>query len=303
MHPVWDLDPVFFTVPLIDRPIRYYGLFFAAAFLLGFLLYRWQTVRSGGSEEDAVSFIIPGFLGTVIGARLGHVLFYNMGHFLSDPAWIFRIWDGGLASHGAAAGLALALLYQSHRKKLPFLCLSDRFSFSAALGAALIRLGNFCNSEIVGKVAPDGSPFGVRFPLYDGPFAPPRYPTQLLESLMGFLILGALLLADRRMGRNARPLGALSGLFLILYFLGRFLVEFLKERQGSFDNLALSRGQQLSLLPLALGICLFVWALWRRAPGNPAPGGPADRAKPPATNPKGGGRGRKGKRGKGRKGS
>jgi prolipoprotein diacylglyceryl transferase len=261
MPPVWDLDPVFFTIPWIDRPVRYYGVFFALAFLLGFLLYRWQMVRGTGSEDGAVSFIVPGFIGTVVGARLGHILFYNFDHFLSDPLWLFKVWDGGLASHGAAVGLTLALVYQAWRLKRPFLYLSDRFSFSAALGAALIRLGNFCNSEIVGKIAPPDSPLAIRFPLYDGPFAPARYPTQLLEALMGFFILGCLYVADRRLGREERPLGFLSALFLILYFLGRFLVEFLKERQGAYDDFWLSRGQLLSLLPLALGVLLMAWTL------------------------------------------
>ncbi|MDR2405671.1 MAG: prolipoprotein diacylglyceryl transferase [Deltaproteobacteria bacterium] len=264
MHPVWQLDPVFFTIPLIDRPVRYYGIFFAIAFLLGFVLYRHQIMRGGGTDDEAVSFIIPGFIGTVLGARLGHILFYNLDRFLSDPLWLFKVWDGGLASHGAAVGLFLALCYQAWRKKRPLLDQLDRFTFSAALGAALIRLGNFTNSEIVGKVAPDKSPFGVIFPLHDGPMAPPRYPTQLLESALGFFILISLFVADRLLGKEKRPRGALAALFLMMYFAGRFLVEFYKERQGPFDNLLLSRGQMLSIIPFILGLGLLIYVLKRR---------------------------------------
>ncbi|MDR2199101.1 MAG: prolipoprotein diacylglyceryl transferase [Deltaproteobacteria bacterium] len=268
---VWDPDPVAFVLPLLGRQVRWYGIIFALAFLFGFILYRRQVLRGGGTEDEAVSFIIPGFLGTVLGARLGHVLFYNFEHFLNDPLWFFKIWDGGLASHGAAAGLALALLYQSRRTRRPFLWLSDRFAFSAALGAALVRLGNFMNSEIVGKIAPENSPFAVYFPLHDAPPVPPRYPTQLLESFSGFLILGALFLGDRLWGREKRPRGALSALFLVLYFALRFLAEFFKERQGPFDDFLLSRGQLLSILPLALGALLLVRVLRRKRVDDGSP--------------------------------
>jgi prolipoprotein diacylglyceryl transferase len=284
--PIWNVDPILFTLPVVHWPVRWYGLFFACAFLAGFALFRWQTERGGRGAEAAASFIVPGFLGTLVGARAGHILFYNLDYFLSDPSWFFRVWEGGLASHGAAIGLALALLWQSWRTREPFWDLCDRFSFSAAAGAALIRVGNLFNSEIVGKIAPDGSRFAVRFPRHDfllpEAAVPPRYPTQVLEFLLGAVVLGALLLADRLLGRERRPRGALAALFLILYFAGRFCIEFLKERQNAADTLALSRGQMLSVLPFLFGAGLLVWSVTR-----PRPPAPPESWVPPGSDRKG----------------
>jgi prolipoprotein diacylglyceryl transferase len=163
--------------------------------------------------------------------------------------------------------LVLALFWQSRRKKRPFFDLSDRFSFSAALGACLIRIGNLFNSEIVGKIAPPDAFFAIAFPLHDrlpAELCPYRYPTQILEAFLGLFVLGALFLADRLLGKERRPMGVLSGLFLSLYFLGRFLAEFLKERQTPSDDLFLSRGQLLSVIPFLLGIAVLAWAAKRK---------------------------------------
>jgi phosphatidylglycerol:prolipoprotein diacylglycerol transferase len=278
MRFVWDLDPVFITIPFINLSIRYYGFIFSVVFLLGFFLYRWQIKRGYGTDEEAVSFIIPGFLGVLVGARLGHVLFYNLDYLIEHPLWLFKVWQGGLSSHGATIGLILALLYQARKTKRTFLELGDRFSFSASIGAGLIRVANFMNSEIVGKIAPEDAYLSVSFPRYDlslGPFAPYRYPTQFLEAFLGLFIFVVLLITDRLFGAERRPRGLLSAVFLTLYFLGRFLIEFLKERQTEADNLILSRGQMLSILPLALGIVLLVWAIRRGRPpaGAKAPAG------------------------------
>jgi len=259
MHPIWNINPVFFHLPLINWPVRYYGLIFALVFLAGFYLFRWQTLRAHGTEEQVYALVLPGFLGLIIGARLGHVLFYNFDLFLADPTWVFRIWEGGLTSHGATIGLMIALAWYARKQKQSFWKICDRFSFSAALGAAMVRLGNFFNSEIVGKIT--YSSFGVKFPRYDllpPEFTPARYPTQLIEFGIGIFVLITLFLTDRFSGREKRPTALLSSLFLILYFTGRFLVEFLKERQGPFDDLILSRGQLLSILPLIVGVFLFL---------------------------------------------
>ncbi len=261
MAPVWYLDPVAFHVPGLGLPVRYYGLIFGLVLVGGFFLFRWQILRGRGSEDEAFGFILPGALGVVLGARLGHVLCYNFDKFIHDPLWLFRIWEGGLASHGATLGLLAALWYHSVRWRRPFWDTCDRFSFSAALGAALVRLGNFLNSEIVGRIT--DSPFGIRFPLYDGlpaELTPARFPSQLAEFGLGLVVLGTLWWLDRRLGREGRPRGALSAAFLIVYFTGRFLVEFIKERHGAADVFILSRGQLLSLPGLALGLIL-AWSI------------------------------------------
>lgn len=269
MAPVWNFDPIAFVIPGVDLPVRYYGIIFGLVLVVGFLFFRWQVVRAGRHEDEAYAFILPGALGVILGARIGHVLFYNFDKFQHDPAWLIRVWDGGLASHGATIGLILALGYYAHRWKRPFWDTCDRFSFSAAFGASLVRLGNFFNSEIVGKVT-DG-PLGVRFPRFDrlpAEFTPARYPSQLVEFGLGLLILGFLLWLDRRLGREKRPQGALAAAFLILYFSGRFLVEFIKERHGAVDDFILSRGQLLSLPGIILGGLVLAWVLKSHKPAH-----------------------------------
>jgi prolipoprotein diacylglyceryl transferase len=265
MAPVWDLDPVLFRAPSLGLAVRYYGLIFSVVFLGGFLLFRWRTLKTGGDEGQAYDVIIPGFIGLLVGARLGHVLFYNLDYLRRDPWWVFKVWEGGLTSHGAAIGLILAMWWYARRHKLPFLLCADRFTFSAALGASLVRLGNFLNSEIVGKVT--DAFWAVRFPRYDNlppELTPPRYPSQLVEFAMGLGVLGILLAADRRLGPKAKPQGVLTALFLLSYFTGRFLVEFLKERQSLTDNLLLSRGQILSLPGMLAGLILLVHLLRKK---------------------------------------
>lgn len=260
MAPIWNVDPVAFVIPWINQPVRYYGIIFGCVLVIGFLFFRWQVVRAGRPEDEAYAFVIPGSLGVLLGARLGHVFFYNFDKFKHDPLWLFRVWEGGLASHGATLGLILALWYYAHKWKRPFWDTCDRFTFAAAFGAAMVRLGNFLNSEIVGKIT-DG-PFGVRFPRFDqlpAEFTPARYPSQLVEFGLGLFILGFLLWLDRRLGQENRPRGALSSAFLILYFSGRFLVEFIKERHGMIDDFILSRGQLLSLPGILAGLILLIW--------------------------------------------
>ncbi len=270
MAPVWNIDPIAFIIPGINWPVRYYGLIFGLVLVGGFLLFRWQTVRGRGTEDEAFSFVVPGALGVLIGARLGHVFFYNWDRFIQDPMWLFRIWEGGLASHGATLGLLVAIWFHSWRWQRPYLDTLDRFTFSAALGSALVRLGNFFNSEIVGRIT-DG-PFGVRFPRYEqlpAELSPARYPSQLAEATLGFFVLFMLWWLDRRLGGEKRPRGALTAAFLILYFTGRFLVEFIKERHGFIDSFILSRGQLLSLPGICLGLILFIVAYnnWKRDHG------------------------------------
>ncbi|MDR1394809.1 MAG: prolipoprotein diacylglyceryl transferase [Deltaproteobacteria bacterium] len=263
---VWDIDPILFRIPFLNLAVRYYGVIFALNFILGLLLFRWQIKRSGAPAEEALDMVWPGFLGLLIGARLGHVFFYNFNLFLKDPLWLFKVWEGGLTSHGAAIGLLAAVFWYARRHRRPFWDVCDRLCFSGALGAALIRLGNFFNSEIVGRVT--DAAWAVKFPRYDFPLpadlAPFRYPSQLVEFGAGMLILGILLLTDRLAGGEKRPRGLISSAFFTLYFLARFLIEFIKERQGPQDDLLLSRGQILSVPPLILGLILLAVIICHR---------------------------------------
>src|SRR6187399_2587199 len=250
--------------------LRYYSLLFVGVFLGGYALLKWQIVRGGGPAEDAGDFIVYGVLGVLLGARLGHVLFYDYRKALEDPAWIFKIWTGGLASHGAVMGLIIAMFLFTRRRGIPFFEGADRFSFSAALGAGLVRLGNLLNSEIVGRVVP-GQTWGFRFMRYvedshQDP-RPLRYPTQIAEMLLGFGILGALYLFDKQLKGEKRPRGALISLFFALYFTGRFCVEFYKEFEGNGGmplGLPITMGQLLSLPGVLIGVIGLIIAFQKK---------------------------------------
>jgi phosphatidylglycerol:prolipoprotein diacylglycerol transferase len=252
--------------------LRYYSMLFVGVFLGGYALLKWQIERGGGPPEDAGDFIVYGVLGVLLGARLGHVLFYDFQHALEDPAWVLKIWTGGLASHGAVLGLILAMYLFTRRRGIPFIEGSDRFAFSAALGAGLVRLGNLLNSEIVGRVVPDQS-WGFRFLRYSDdqklPQVPLRYPTQIAELLLGFGVLGVLYLFDQRLGREKRPRGALISMFFLLYFTGRFFIEFYKEYEnngGMVLGLPITMGQALSLPGIVIGIVGLTLAFKKRIP-------------------------------------
>ncbi len=244
--------------------IRYYSMLFVVVFLGGHALLKWQIERAHGSAEDANDFIVYGVLGVLLGARLGHVLFYDLDKALADPAWVFKIWTGGLASHGAVIGLIIAMWLFTQRRGIPFLEGADRFSFSAALGATLVRLGNLLNSEIVGKKT-DGT-WGFRFPHFEAN-PPLRHPSQLYEVALGLTVLGSLWLLDKKLGKEKRPRGALISAFFLLYFCGRFVVEFFKEFQPGEDvDSMLRMGQILSLPGIALGIYGLYWSFKHKLP-------------------------------------
>jgi len=249
--------------------LRYYSLLFVVVFLGGHALLNWQVKRGGGGAEVASDFIVYGVLGVLVGARLGHVLFYDLGHALKNPWWVFEIWTGGLASHGAVAGLIFVMYLFTKRRGVPFLEGADRFAFAATLGATVVRIGNLMNSEIVGREVP-GQTWGMRFPRFDTQVAeaPLRYPSQIFEILLGFMVFAGLYIADRAMGREKRPRGAMISWFFILYFGGRMFTEQFKEIEALDKNSMFTMGQYLSLPCFLLG----VFGLWRaykeRAPAG-----------------------------------
>jgi len=261
----WNLEPALLKIGSWE--LRYYSLLFVLVFLGGYALLNWQIRRGGGDEEDAGDFIIYGVLGVLVGARLGHVLFYDLDQALDDPLWVFKIWTGGLASHGAALGLATAMYLFTKRRGISYLEGCDRFAFSGALGSALVRLGNFFNSEIVGRAT--DQTWGVRFLRYDhGQNIQYRHPSQLYEFVMGLAILGVLYLADKKLGKEKRPRGAMISLYFALYFSGRFLVEFVKEYQPGEVQRMLTMGQVLSIPGILLGLYGLVWSFKKRIPAG-----------------------------------
>lgn len=269
-HIVFTLDPT--IVRLGSFQLRYYGIIFATMLYIGFLLWRWQMLRGKRPLEVAEKFLVWGVIAVLAGSRLGHCLFYEPDRYLRNPIQILFIWKGGLSSHGATIGLVIALLLFARKYRLDSMETLDRFSMSAAVGAAAVRLGNFFNSEIVGR--PTDVPWAMYFPRFDCDGATelcaqavPRHPSQLYEFTFGLFVLFALWLTDRLAGRENRPRGLLAGLFLALYFFGRFMIEFVKAEQVDYlieHHSPLTMGQFLSIIPFACGVAVIVWSLRKR---------------------------------------
>jgi phosphatidylglycerol---prolipoprotein diacylglyceryl transferase len=203
------------------------------------------------------------------GSRMGHVFFYELDHFLEDPTWLLQIHKGGLASHGATLGLVFAMWLFCRRKRQSFLEGADRFSYSAALGATLVRLGNLFNSEIVGRKTDQS--WGFYFPRYDRDAVEPvyRHPSQIYEITLGLLVMLSLYLVDNKLGKEKRPRGVMIATFFAVYFTGRFVVEYFKEYQvASEEGFPLTRGQLLSILPALAGYYGIAWSLKKQIPAH-----------------------------------
>ncbi len=243
----WNADPILLSFGPLT--IRWYGLFFAGGFLAGLRVMQGIFRQEKISPKLLDPLLVHIMLGTVIGARLGHCLFYEPAYYLSHPIQILFVWEGGLASHGGGLGVLFALwLFAKKHPATPYLWLLDRVAILTALAGGMIRMGNFLNSEIIGKPT-DGS-WGVVFVPIDNL---PRHPSQLYESFF-YLSLACLLWALWKKGLAQAP-GRLVGLFLLATFTFRFFIEFIKENQTLAEqDLALNIGQILSLPLILLGI-------------------------------------------------
>lgn len=259
---VWNASPEIFHLGTFQ--IRWYGLLFASAFFLGFFILRRIFQIEKKPEQDLDRLGIAMFLGTTLGARLGHCLFYEPEYYLAHPLEILKIWQGGLASHGAAIGILIALYLFSRRTSYAtWLWTVDRMVIAIALGASLVRLGNFMNSEIVGK--PTDVPWAVTFARVD---LVPRHPTQIYESLSYLALFGLLYFTYNRF-REKCPDGLLTGIFFVIALSLRFVWEFFKEHQVAFEKtMALNMGQLLSLPGIIFGIVLLIRALPRLKSGQ-----------------------------------
>jgi len=247
----WNVSPeIFYLGPF---SVRWYGFLFAMAFVAGYFIMGWIYSKEGKPKTDVEQLAVYMIFGTVIGARLGHCLFYNPIYYLSNPIEILKVWEGGLASHGAALGIIISLyLYIKKKKDVKLLWLLDRIVIVVALGGSFIRLGNLFNSEIIGK--PADVPWAFIFRSIDDV---PRHPAQLYESIAYFIIFLILITVYKKRRKQIQN-GFLFGLFLVLVFSFRFFVEFLKENQSSFEaGMALNMGQLLSI-PFVLTGFFFI---------------------------------------------
>ncbi|SDC74560.1 prolipoprotein diacylglyceryl transferase [Williamwhitmania taraxaci] len=248
----WDVNPVIFEIgPLA---IRYYGLLFAFAFYAAYLIFLRIFKQEKISLEVLDSLTFYMIIGVVVGARLGHILFYEPAYYFSHPLEILKVWHGGLASHGASIGILIALYMFSRKHKRSYLWVLDRIAIVVPLSGAFIRLGNLMNSEIYGGVTE--MPWGFIF-VRDGGTVP-MHPTQLYEAICYLAIFG-LLWWMYNTGRKINVPGYFIGLMVTLLFTSRFLVEFVKNVQVDFEStMYLNMGQLLSI-PFIVGGLLTMW--------------------------------------------
>jgi prolipoprotein diacylglyceryl transferase len=271
----WHVDPV--LIHIGNGGIRWYSLLFVGGFILGWYLFRWFFRREKVDEKLLDPLLYTLLICTIVGARLGHCIFYQPSYFFGS--WqgfleIFMPWKGGLASHGGAIALLLGMWWYSARygKKndFDFLWLMDRLVIAVAFTGCLIRIGNLFNSEIYGNVT--SLPWGFIYELRGE--TEPKHPTQLYEA-GSYLILGLILLWVYAKKLDKVHRGFFFGLFLIGCFGMRFLIEFIKEPQEAFEqSMALNMGQLLSIPFVLAGIALLVYAAVAKRPAavvHPAP--------------------------------
>jgi len=253
----WNVDPVFFH--LGPFAVRWYGLMFAIGFMAGYFIVERMFRHEGAPARWLDILLIVLVLTTVIGARLGHVLFYEWGYYSQHPAEILRVWEGGLASHGATVGIFLGLcIFSWSVHKAPSWTI-DKIVVPIAFVGGLVRLGNLMNSEIYG--GPTDLPWGFIF-VRDG-ITVPSHPTQIYEALCYFLLFGLLLWMYWRRNAQERP-WLLTGVFFVWTFGTRFLIEFIKNPQESWEaDMTLNMGQLLSIPFVVIGVAMIIYAMNR----------------------------------------
>jgi len=261
----WTADPVAFTVPFIHREIRWYGLAFAFGLALGYWIVSkiWKNEKLNNAWLEKLFMYV--FFGMVIGARLGHCLFYNPMHYLANPIDIFKIWEGGLASHGGTLGIIIAIyIYSKKVTHKNILWTLDRLAVPVGFVAAMIRMANLMNSEVYGR--PTTLPWGFNF--YKSPewYLPPInglpcHPTQIYEAIF-YVITGFVCLWLYWKKDAYKRQGLILGIFFIGIFVPRFFIEFLKNVQEDFEvGWLLNMGQILSIPFILAGIWLIYKAV------------------------------------------
>lgn len=256
-----QFDPV--IVQLGPLSIRWYALAYISALVVG-----WRLVRRFVRLPPAVAtplqvddFLTWATLGVVLGGRLGYVLFYQPGVYLSHPGMILAVWEGGMSFHGGMLGVATAIIIFCRRNKIPLFGFADRIAVVAPIGLGLGRLANFVNGELWGRPAPDWLPWAMIFPRAG---LEPRHPSQIYQALLEGLVLFAVVFAlSRRESLRAR-FGLVTGVFLCGYGIARIVGEFFREPDAflGFLTFGATMGQLLSLPMIAAG----VWMIARARP-------------------------------------
>ena len=258
---VWDFNPIIFDSFIT---LRWYSLMFLIGFLIGYKIIEKIFKHEGAQEKWLGSLLLWVMVGTVVGARLGHVIFYEWEYYSQHPIEILYTWEGGLASHGGAIGVLLAVWgFSKFTAKRSIIWTLDRLVVAVALVAGLIRMGNLFNSEIFGHAT--DLPWGFMFirsrewhALYEGQAC---HPTQIYEALCYFALFALLMIMYWKRNAQERP-GLLFGTFLIGVFTARFLIEFIKNDQSAFEaSMTLNMGQWLSIPFIIAGIAFIIYAL------------------------------------------
>ena len=265
----WTFDPEIFSIGPLH--VRYYGLCFVMAFVVSYIIFQkiFKREKLPIPLLDKLSFNV--FFSVLIGARLGHCFFYEPAYYLANPIKIFAVWEGGLASHGAAIGILIGLWWFCYKNKKQFLWIMDRIAIVVSISGCFVRFGNLMNSEIYGH--PTTLPWGFEFvrslqwhmpPINEQPC----HPTQIYEAL-SYLLLFFLLWYLYRKHLQKLNRGTLFGIFLILLFTARFLIEYVKETQVEFEQgMALNMGQLLSIPFIIAGIVLLLWSIMYGKPDD-----------------------------------
>lgn len=261
IHP--SIDPIMFSIGPLD--IRWYGLMY----LLGFAFAYWFGNRraerdSNWGKTEFSDLLFWGFIGVIVGGRLGYVFFYQFEYFIQNPLYLFDVQAGGMSFHGGLLGVLAACWWFTRKTGKTFLQIGDFVAPLVPVGLGFGRIGNFINGELWGRAT--DMPWGMVF-AHGGNVA--RHPSQLYQALLEGLLLFVVLAVY---SRKPRPVGAVGGLFLIGYGSARFAVEFFREPDAHLGLLTfgLSMGQLLSLPMVAVGAALMLWAYKHKQRGGKA---------------------------------
>jgi len=247
-----QIDPIIFQVGPIA--LRWYGLMYLLGFVGALLLGNMRADRpnSGWTRDQVSDLLFYGFIGVILGGRIGYVLFYQFDYFLANPLYLLKVWEGGMSFHGGLLGVIISLVIFARITNKKMLELADFVAPLVPLGLGFGRIGNFINGELWGRVS--DVPWAMVFP-DGGPLA--RHPSQLYQAaLEGFGLFLVLYLFSRK----PRPLGVISGMFLFGYGVSRFVVEFFREPDAHLGllTLNLSMGQLLTIPMLIIGLMLII---------------------------------------------
>jgi phosphatidylglycerol:prolipoprotein diacylglycerol transferase len=273
-----NFDPVAVSIgpfSILDKTlgpldVHWYGIMYMLAFLSAWLiaLYRCSKPHSPITKVEVENLVTYGAFGVILGGRVGYVIFYNFDRWMSDPLWLFRIWEGGMSFHGGLIGVIIAMYVYATRIRVPYLALMDFVAPIVPLGLAFGRLGNFIGQELWGRVA--DVPWAMVFPKAGDPAGVARHPSQLYQATLEGVVMFIVLFW---FSAKPRPRGAVAGLFLVLYACFRSIVENFREPDMGIDLVfgVITRGQLLSAPMFILGIGLLVYGYYQERKKITAP--------------------------------